>query len=189
MEAGIIEAWITYFEKASKCEDVAEALLGNSINTPITLLGAPGSESFQQVYCYHSNENTDIKEAVFFGGDAFVLAASDSGAVVAYDESGEAVCVLESDSAIANCVRPHPRLPIIVTSGIDDTIKVWSPFAGTNERVVTDEAALDEFWKNDLEQQRIHDFGGVSFSFGGDEGMSFAQLLGMLMRSQEDYDD
>lgn len=108
VEAGYIYAWVSYFAQAGNgC--VAESTL----NTPIMLLGAQ-SRSFEQLYCYHSNENTDIKEAVFFGADdSFVLCASDSGAVVAYDEMAELVCYMDSDATIANCVRPHPRLPII----------------------------------------------------------------------------
>ena len=161
----------------------ADATERNAINTPITLLGYGPSDAFKQLYCYHSNENTDIKEATFFAGDSFVLAASDSGNVLVYDESAELVCALESDSMIANCVRPHPKLPVIATSGIDDTIKIWSPLfsttGGGSQRVVSDDASLAEFWKSDLERQRIHDFGGVTFSLGG-EGVQFAQLLGML---------
>ena len=108
VEAGYIEAWVTYFARIGN-GSVAESML----NTPIMLLGAQ-SRSFEQMYCYHSNENTDIKEAVFFGtDDSFVLCASDSGAVVAYDAMAEPVSYMESDSTIANCVRPHPYLPII----------------------------------------------------------------------------
>lgn len=42
--------------------------------------------------------------------------------------------------------------------------------------------------KNDKERQRIVDFGGLSFSFGG-EGLNVAQLIGMLMHPEADSDD
>ena len=108
VEAGYIEAWVKYFARVGD-GPVAES----TRNTPIMLLGAQ-SRSFEQMYCYHSNENTDIKEAVFFGADdSFVLCASDSGAVAVYDEMAELLSYMEGDATIANCVRPHPRLPII----------------------------------------------------------------------------
>ena len=125
VEAGYIEAWIKYFAQvgSGSADDLPKP------NTPIMLLGSE-TKSFEQMYCYHSNENTDIKEAVFFGADnSFVLCASDSGTVLAYDEMGELVCYLETDAAIANCVRPHPRLPIIAWYVTSDHV-----FAGTNAR-------------------------------------------------------
>ena len=190
VEAGIIEAWIEYFRRVRAAGGNIASSAVNAINTPVTLLGYP-SDSFKQLYCYHSNENTDIKEATFGGdafGDAFVLAASDSGAVCVYSEDGELVCALESDSMIANCVRPHLRLPLLATSGIDHSIKIWSPMvsrsgAGTSERVITDEASLAEFWKTDPERERIRDFGGLALSLGEDH------ILGMLMQFADQFGD
>jgi len=139
------------------------------------------------VYVYHSNNDTDIKEAVFFGSDdSFVMCASDSGAVAVYDEVGEVVCYLESDETIANCVRPHPSLPIIATSGIDDTVKIWSPYHGEENHVVTDDTKLASFWKSEVERQTISDFGGIRFAIQGGS-MGFAEfLLGLNLMRPED---
>eukprot|EP00887_Chlorella_sp_A99_P002411 scaffold10.g2411.t1 len=80
-------------------------------------------------YVGHCNVQTDIKEAVFLGaGDELVAAGSDDGRVCIYDAAtGEAVRVLEADEEVANCIAPHPCLPVLATSGIEHTIKVWSP--------------------------------------------------------------
>jgi WD40 repeat protein len=177
VEASYIKAWVTYFSRSRS---------DKSANTPVMLLGFP-SRSFHQVYVYHSNNDTDIKEAVFFGSDdSFVMCASDSGAVAVYDEVGEVVCYLESDETIANCVRPHPSLPIIATSGIDDTVKIWSPYHGEENHVVTDDTKLASFWKSEVERQTISDFGGIRFAIQGGS-MGFAEfLLGLNLMRPED---
>lgn len=38
-------------------------------------------------------------------------------------ESGEVVQVLQADEDVANCVQPHPSLPMLATSGIEPVIR------------------------------------------------------------------
>lgn len=89
----------------------------------------PSSSSYLQRFVGHCNLQTDIKEAVFLGqDDSFVAAGSDDGRIYLYDaSSGVCLRTLLGDNDIVNCIRPHPHLPIIATSGIDATIKLWSP--------------------------------------------------------------
>lgn len=41
--------------------------------------------------------------------------------------SGAAVKVLAADEDVANCVQPHPYLPVLATSGIDSVVRLWAP--------------------------------------------------------------
>lgn len=36
---------------------------------------------------------------------------------------------LQADDDVANCVRCHPSLPVLATSGIDSVVRLWSPTA------------------------------------------------------------
>uniref|UniRef100_A0A8C4RBV7 Uncharacterized protein n=1 Tax=Eptatretus burgeri TaxID=7764 RepID=A0A8C4RBV7_EPTBU len=77
-------------------------------------------------YRGHRNSRTMIKEAVIWGG--FVLSGSDCGHVFVWElDSGRLVKLLEADNHVINCLQPHPSQPVIVTSGIDYDVKLWSP--------------------------------------------------------------
>jgi WD40 repeat protein len=87
----------------------------------------PSSESYLNRFVGHCNVQTDIKEAVFIG-DSFVAAGSDDGRMYLYDaSSGVCLRTLKGDDDIVNCIRPHPHTAIIASSGIDSTVKLWSP--------------------------------------------------------------
>lgn len=126
--------------------------------TPIMSMGHR-DENFIQSYNQHSHAKTDIQEAVFFGrNDEYVISASDSGLAVIYNaNSGVVENYLSADSEILNCVRPHPILPVIATSGIESTVKVWTPYGGQKEGCVFVDP---ESWSSlpDMEQAPEHDF-------------------------------
>ena len=86
----------------------------------------PGGARLLQRFVAHRNEQTDIKEAVFLGpDDALVACGSDDGRVFIYDAAtGQCLRALQADEDVANCVRPHPWLPVLATSGIESTVKV-----------------------------------------------------------------
>ena len=85
------------------------------------------------------NSMTGIKEAAFWdsGGSrghswndakGFVVAGSDCGHALVFDRrSLSLACALKADSDVVNCVRPHPSLPLLATSGIENTIRLWAP--------------------------------------------------------------
>lgn len=85
-------------------------------------------QNFLQSYSYHSNCATGIKEAVFLGTeDSHIVCASDSGLTIVYEAgSGEVSQIFRGDSQVCNCIRPHPTMPIIATSGLDSSVKIWS---------------------------------------------------------------
>ncbi len=57
-----------------------------------------------------------------------MAAGSDDGRVFIYDARGGApIIALEADEDVANCVAPHPSLPVLATSGIESAVRLWSP--------------------------------------------------------------
>lgn len=68
-----------------------------------------------------------IKEACFWG-DEHVMSGSDCGRIFVWNRKLKTlVMLLEADNRVVNCVRPHPTLPILASSGIDYDIKLWMP--------------------------------------------------------------
>ncbi|GMR43970.1 hypothetical protein PMAYCL1PPCAC_14165 [Pristionchus mayeri] len=83
-----------------------------------------------QRYTGHSNDNTDIKEAGFFGpNEEYVLAGSDSGHIFVYDrQTADIAVLLKGDSQIVNSVQAHPTLPLIAASGLDEDAHLFAPY-------------------------------------------------------------
>ncbi|KAL5982354.1 hypothetical protein ACLOJK_016425 [Asimina triloba] len=92
----------------------------------------------KQRYVGHCNVGTDIKQASFLGqreldlrGD-FVASGSDDGRWFIWEKrTGRLIKMLAGDDAVVNCVQCHPFDCTIATSGIDSTIKIWTPCAET----------------------------------------------------------
>lgn len=88
-----------------------------------------GGRRMLQRYVGQCNLQTDIKECCFLGcNDELVAAGSDDGRVFIFrTATGECIRVFTADEDVANAVQPHPHLPVLATSGIESTVKLWSP--------------------------------------------------------------
>ncbi|TKR92902.1 hypothetical protein L596_007468 [Steinernema carpocapsae] len=77
----------------------------------------------------HRNQQTDIKEANWWGGrDQLVVAGSDCGSLLIWERAtGRVIRMFEADSHIVNVVQPHPERCLLATSGIDNVIRFWEP--------------------------------------------------------------
>ncbi|RAK74807.1 WD repeat-containing protein [Aspergillus fijiensis CBS 313.89] len=84
--------------------------------------------SHTRVYRGHCNVKT-VKDVNFYGlDDEFVVSGSDSGHIFIWDrKTCKLVNILEGDSEVVNVVQGHPYEPTIAASGIDNTIKIFSP--------------------------------------------------------------
>ncbi|KAJ8771533.1 hypothetical protein K2173_026710 [Erythroxylum novogranatense] len=85
----------------------------------------------KQRYVGHCNVGTDIKQASFLGqrGD-YVASGSDDGRWFIWEkQTGRLIKMLIGDEAVVNCVQSHPFDCVVATSGIDYTIKIWTPKA------------------------------------------------------------
>ncbi|KAL3619623.1 hypothetical protein CASFOL_034535 [Castilleja foliolosa] len=80
-------------------------------------------------YVGHCNIGTDIKQASFIGQRGeYVASGSDDGRWFIWEKkTGRLIKMLRGDDAVVNCIQSHPHECVIATSGIDSTIKLWSP--------------------------------------------------------------
>ncbi|KAI4929288.1 uncharacterized protein J4E92_004952 [Alternaria infectoria] len=83
-----------------------------------------------RVYTGHCNART-VKDVNYFGlQDEYVVSGSDSGHVFIWDrKTAELVNILEGDGEVVNVIQGHPYEPTMAVSGIDHTIKIFSPDA------------------------------------------------------------
>ncbi len=84
--------------------------------------------SHTRVYKGHCNVKT-VKDVNFYGlNDEYVVSGSDSGHLFLWDrKTTQLVNILEGDGEVVNVVTGHPYEPMIAASGIDSTIKIFSP--------------------------------------------------------------
>jgi nuclear receptor interaction protein len=81
-----------------------------------------------RAYTGHCNVRT-VKDVNFFGlQDEYVVSGSDSGHVFIWDrKTSQLLNILEGDGEVVNVVQGHPYEPTMAVSGIDHTIKIFSP--------------------------------------------------------------
>ncbi|KAF2270916.1 WD and tetratricopeptide repeat-containing protein [Lojkania enalia] len=81
-----------------------------------------------KVYRGHCNVRT-VKDVNYFGlQDEYVVSGSDSGHVFIWDrKTSQLLNILEGDGEVVNVVQGHPYEPTMAVSGIDHTIKIFSP--------------------------------------------------------------
>jgi len=87
-------------------------------------------------YRGHRNSAT-VKGVNFYGPHSeFVVSGSDCGNVFIWDKETEAIVRLTAgdDNGVVNVLEPHPSLPVLATSGLDDEVKVWLPTEPASDR-------------------------------------------------------
>ena len=86
-------------------------------------------------YKGHRN-NATVKGVNFYGPRSeFVMSGSDCGHIFIWEKSScQIVQFLEADEEeIINCIDPHPYLPMLASSGLDQKVKIWAPTAGSSK--------------------------------------------------------
>ncbi|KAJ7516416.1 hypothetical protein O6H91_22G057700 [Diphasiastrum complanatum] len=85
----------------------------------------------RQRYVGHCNTGTDIKQASFLGERGeFIASGSDDGRwFIWHKKTGRLLKMLAGDESVVNCVQGHPFDCSVATSGIDSSIKLWTPCA------------------------------------------------------------
>ncbi|EED17113.1 WD repeat-containing protein [Talaromyces stipitatus ATCC 10500] len=80
------------------------------------------------VYSGHCNIKT-VKDVNYYGlDDEYVVSGCDSGHVFIWDrKTAKLVNLLEGDGETVNIVQGHPYEPTLAVSGLDNTIKIFSP--------------------------------------------------------------
>ncbi|WCJ24695.1 transducin family protein / WD-40 repeat family protein [Euphorbia peplus] len=99
----------------------------------------------KQRYVGHCNVGTDIKQASFLGQRGeYVASGSDDGRWFIWEKTtGRLIKMLLGDEAVVNCVQCHPFDCVVATSGIDNTIKIWTPTASVPSTVAGGAAGPD----------------------------------------------
>jgi len=72
------------------------------------------------------NVETIAKEAKFLYNGSHILSGGDCGGLFVWDiRYSEPIRRLHADRCSVNCILPHGELPYVLSSGIDDEIKMW----------------------------------------------------------------
>lgn len=81
-------------------------------------------------YAGHCNVET-TKDVNYYGlQDEYVVSGSDDGNLFIWDKkTAKLINILEGDGEVVNVIQPHPYEPMLAVSGIDHTIKIFSPDA------------------------------------------------------------
>ncbi|CAK4030629.1 hypothetical protein DOTSEDRAFT_49827 [Lecanosticta acicola] len=87
-----------------------------------------------RTYRGHCNVRT-VKDVNYFGpDDEYVVSGSDDGNFFIWDrKTSKLVNILEGDGEVVNVIQGHPYENMLAVSGIDHTIKVFSPDARARE--------------------------------------------------------
>jgi len=87
----------------------------------------PCSSHFKS-YQGHCNVET-TKDVNFYGlYDQYVVSGSDCGNFFIWEKkTGRLVNILRGDLEVVNVIQPHPYEPMLAVSGIDSTVKIFSP--------------------------------------------------------------
>ena len=86
----------------------------------------PEARGYRMVYRGHRNDRT-VKQVSFYGSRSeFIVSGSDDGHIFVWErEAGRLVQLLHADRIGAvNCLEPHPNLPMLATSGLENDAKV-----------------------------------------------------------------
>ncbi|KAJ1908790.1 hypothetical protein IWQ60_011524 [Tieghemiomyces parasiticus] len=89
----------------------------------------------------HGNVTT-IKGVNYYGpNDEYVVSGSDDGNLFIWDQrTGALRQILQGDSDVVNVTQGHPTLPFLAVSGIDNTVKIFSPYRRSQPGVSFDRA-------------------------------------------------
>ncbi|GAA5862665.1 hypothetical protein JCM1840_002630 [Sporobolomyces johnsonii] len=78
-------------------------------------------------YTGHANSQT-VKDVNFAFNGSMVVSGSDDGNFFLWrKDDEELVGIFKGDSSVVNVMAPHPRLPLLAISGIDETVRLFGP--------------------------------------------------------------
>ncbi|KAJ9586608.1 hypothetical protein L9F63_019801, partial [Diploptera punctata] len=89
----------------------------------------PDGSEFIHRYEGHRN-NATVKGISFFGPKSeYIVSGSDCGNIFFWDKGTESIVqwMPGDENGVVNCLEPHPQIPVLATSGLDDDVKIWVP--------------------------------------------------------------
>lgn len=128
-------------------------LLASYNDEDIYLFNSSHGDGAQYVKRYKGHRNNATVKGVNFYGprSEFVMSGSDCGHIFFWEKSScQIVQYMEGDKGGAiNCLEPHPYLPVMATSGLDNDAKIWVPTA----KVTTCLAGLKNVVKSNKQER------------------------------------
>ncbi|KZT62944.1 WD40 repeat-like protein [Calocera cornea HHB12733] len=115
-----------------------------TMNVPKSDLESLGTVMPRRSYRGICNVET-VKDVNFLGpNDDFVVSGSDDGSFFLWDKrTSRLEGIYEGDSSVVNVIEQHPFLPMVAVSGIDHTVKIFSPSPPNTEQKYSKIASAD----------------------------------------------
>jgi len=108
-----------------------QEVIGSYNDEDIYLFNTSHTEGADYVKRYQGHRNSaTVKGVNFYGPNSeFVVSGSDCGNIFFWDKETERIVkLLDGDeNGVVNVLEPHPNLPVMATSGLDEEVKVWLP--------------------------------------------------------------
>ncbi|XP_042229782.1 DDB1- and CUL4-associated factor 8-like isoform X1 [Homarus americanus] len=108
-----------------------DAILASYNDDDIYLFDTSLSEGADAAHRYSGHRNNaTVKGVNFFGpGSQYVISGSDCGNIFFWHRETESIvqCMPGDENGVVNVLEPHPHIPVLATSGLDDDIKIWVP--------------------------------------------------------------
>ncbi|ORX40723.1 WD40-repeat-containing domain protein [Kockovaella imperatae] len=127
---------------------------------------------------FRGAKNMDtVKDCNFLGSRSEkVCCGSDDGNFFVWDKAtGRLDGIWEGDGSIVNVIEQHPTLPLIAVSGIDSTVKMFSPLPHKPDPSFSRLHLRDSIIKANLEERPLFSRGGFAsvslFEFLAQRGM------------------
>lgn len=98
-----------------------------------------------------------VKGVSFFGPNSeYVISGSDCSNCFFWDKETEAIVNFAHGDrkGVVNCLEPHPKFPILATSGIDHDVKIWSPESHDPDSVKSTTSNLGSVIEKNIRDRR-----------------------------------
>lgn len=106
-------------------------VIGSYNDDDIYLFDTKGATESNYVHRYEGHRNSEtVKGVNFFGPKSeYIVSGSDCGNIYFWDKHSEAIVqwMRGDEEGVINCLEPHPKIPVLATSGLDSDIKIWVP--------------------------------------------------------------
>jgi len=123
-----------YITCAVFSEDGRE-VIGSYNDEDIYLFNTTDAEGSPHAHKYQGHRNSaTVKGVNFYGPNSeYIISGSDCGNIFIWDKQTEGLVKLMpgDDNGVVNVLEPHPTMPVLATSGLDDEVKLWMPLQVT----------------------------------------------------------
>lgn len=135
----LVGSWFTggihLFDTNQGISEFSESLESLEQSSPASYASETSGVSTQQIRDFYGHLNAaTVKDVQFVGPhETHVASGSDCGSFFVWNASSSELAFVgkDADSDVVNCVISHPRDCALVTCGIDNDFKLWTP---TNRR-------------------------------------------------------